>query len=313
MNQQRLKLKWNPNKIKRFFLGMRFTDGLFFKALIYLLLIVIGFVYLYPLLYMLSYSFQSLADLLNPMVNHVPTSLYLKNYVDAYKTLQYFSTILNSLTVTLLPAIAQTFVASLVGYGFARFRFPLKKMWMVLVIATYIIPPQVTMIPRYVLFNQYGFLENAFAILIPATFGQGLNSAIFILIFYQFYKMIPKALDEVAQIDGANGLYIYAKIAVPLSIPSFVTSFLFCFVWYWNETYISTLFLGNGVKTLQMRLASFVSEYNSIIGGSGAADYANEAIRMAATLLILAPMLLVYFALQRMFIEGIDKAGITGE
>lgn len=304
---------FNKHAIKRKLIGHKLTDGLLFKTLIYLLLATIGFVYLYPLLHMISFSFQSLEDLLNPMVSQVPTSFYLSNYSDAFIVLKYFKTMEASLAVTLLPALLQTFVASLIGYGFARFNFPLKKLFMALVVATYIIPPQVTMIPKYVLFFNLGILETVWSIILPATVGQGLNAAIFILIFYQFYKMIPKVLDEAAQIDGASRLYIYFKIAIPLSIPSFITSFLFSFVWYWNETYISTLFLGNGVETLQMRLANFVSEYSAILGSSQAINYANEAVRMAATMLIIAPMLIVYFIMQRWFIEGIDKAGITGE
>ncbi|QWB96274.1 carbohydrate ABC transporter permease [Mycoplasmatota bacterium] len=306
-------LRFNKHKLRRKLFGYKLTDGLVFRILIYTLLVTIGFVYVYPLLHMISFSFQSLEDLLNPMVSQVPSSFYFKNYGDAFTVLKYFETMGSSLAVTLLPAILQTFVASLVGYGFARFNFPLKKTLLALVVATYIIPPQVTMIPKYVLFFNIGILETVWSIIIPASLGQGLNSAIFILIFYQFYKMIPKVLDEAAQIDGASRIYTYFKIAIPLSIPSFITSFLFSFVWYWNETYISTLFLGNGVETLQMRLADFVSEYSSILGSSQAINYANEAVRMAATMLIILPMLLVYFIMQRWFIEGIDRAGITGE
>jgi multiple sugar transport system permease protein len=311
MNPTNQKMNWL--KIKKWLFGFKLQDGNLIKMLMYFILVIIGFVYLYPILHMLSTSMKSLSDLLNPMVSIVPTALYTKNFQDAFQTLLYFETMKTSLQVTLLPAIFQTLIASFVGYGFARFEFPLKKMWLALVIATYIIPPQVTMIPRYVLFFNIGILESVWSIILPSTLGQGLNSAIFILIFYQFYKMIPKALDEAASIDGANKFYIYFKIAIPLSIPSFITSFLFSFVWYWNETYISTLYLGRSVETLQMRLANFVSAYNSIMGGSGNADYLNEAIRMAATLLIILPMLVVYFIMQRFFIEGIDKTGITGE
>lgn len=313
MEQSRRFEKFSKQKVLRLLFGMKLTDGLIFKVLIYGLLVIISFVYLYPLLYMFSYSIKSLQDLLNPMVDQVPTSFYFKNYQDAFKTLKYFETMSTSLVVTLIPAILQTIVASLVGYGFARFEFPLKKTLMAFVLATYIIPPQVTMIPRYVLFNDIGILHTVYSIILPASLGQGLNSAIFILIFYQFYKMIPKALDEAAQIDGAGKFYTYFKIAIPLSVPSFITTFLFSFVWYWNETYISGLFLGRNIETLQIRLQNFVSAYNAIMGGQGEIDYANEAIRMSATLLIILPMLLVYFTLQRWFIEGVDKAGITGE
>jgi len=296
---------------RRRILGMKLTDGWLYQVILYTLLVIIGFVYVFPLLHMLSYSFKSLADLLDPTINLIPSAFYVDNFVDAFEVLEYGSLLVTSLLVTLLPAIAQTIIASLIGYGFARFHFPFKKVWFVLLLTTYIIPPQVTMIPRYVLFFNLGILETLFAILVPATFGQGLASAIFILIFYQFYLMVPKALDEAAQLDGATPWMIYTKVAIPLSLPSFLTAFLFSFVWYWNETYITRLFLGNGGETLLIRLLNFVSAYNAIIGGGQ--DVANEAIRMAATLLIIAPLILAYFILQRLFIEGIDRSGITGE
>ena len=300
-------------KVKKIFLGMKFTDGLLFKIIVYSLLIILAFVFVYPLLYMLSISLQSLDDLLNPMVNQVPTKLYFKNFQDAFRVLDYMPTLGKSIYIILIPALLQTIIASLVGYGFARFEFRGKRFWMMLVILTYIIPPQVTMIPKYVLFHNMGFLGNALSIIIPASFGQGLNSAIFILIFYQFFRQIPKSLDEAAQMDGASPLYIYFRISIPLSIPSIVTSFLFSFVWYWNETYISSLFLDKNNRTLQVMLQNFVSEYKSVMGGEAGQDVANEAVRMAATILIILPMLLVYLVLQKSFIEGIDRAGITGE
>ncbi|HPX71282.1 MAG TPA: carbohydrate ABC transporter permease [Acholeplasmataceae bacterium] len=301
------------SKVRKTLIGMKFVDGLLFKILVYGLLIILAFVYLYPLLHMVSYSFQGVEDLLNPMVNQVPTELYVQNYKEAFLVLDYFKTLRTSLLITLVPALVQTIIASLVGYGFARFNFRGKKFWMMLVLATYIIPPQVTMIPRYVLFHKLGFLGKALSIIVPATFGQGLNSAIFILIFYHFFSQIPKSLDEAAQMDGASPLYIYFRVSVPLSIPSFITSFLFSFVWYWNETYISSLFLGSKNPTLQMMLQNFVSAYKSVMGGDDGSRIANEAVRMAATLLIILPMIIIYFILQRWFIEGIDKAGITGE
>src|SRR5690554_5236066 len=304
--------KRHYNKFKTILKGRRYHDGLLFKIIVYFLLIIIGFVFIYPILVMISYSFMSLEDLINPMVFQIPTKFYFSNYIMAWKSLDYVKIFFQSLLVTLIPALIQTFVASLIGYGFARFEFPLKKMWMLLVLLTYMIPPQVYIIPRFILFNNLGLLNNVGAILVPATFGQGLNSSIFILIFYQFYKMIPKALDEAAQIDGANRLYIYFKIAIPLSIPSFITSFLFSFVWQWNETYQTFIFLGDGWQTLQTRLAIFVSaaQGNQVTIIESAQ---NEAQAMAGNILIMIPMLIIYFILQRHFIEGIDKSGITGE
>jgi len=304
--------KTSVNKVRRFLFGMKFTDGFILKFLIYFLLVVVGFVFIYPLLIMVSYSLMSLEDLLNPMVFQVPSAIYFENYATAWRALDYLSVFFMSLLITLLPAIIQTVIASFIGYGFARFEFPLKKMWLGLVLLTYLIPPQVTLIPKYVMFNDMGILNNPLAILLPTTFGQGLNSAIFILIFYQFYRMIPKALDEAAQIDGANRLYIYFKIAVPLSIPSFITSLLFSFVWQFNETYQTLIFLGDGM-TLQTRLAAFVSAIQGNTGSGLIERATNESQMMAGNILIMIPLIIFYLILQRHFIEGIDKSGLTGE
>lgn len=305
-----LNIQKTKNSFKKKLLGLQLKDGLLFKTLIYALLIGIGFVYVYPLLYMVSISLQDLQDLLSPSVLYIPSKLYLDNIWTSFQVLKYLETLLSSLSVTLLPALIQTMVASLIGYGFAKFEFPLKRVIFGIVILTYIIPPQLIMIPRFVLFNDLNLIGSIWSIILPASLGQGLYSAVFILIFYQFYKMIPKALEEAAQIDGASPLYIYFKIAIPLSIPSFITSFLFSFVWYWNETYTSSLMLNNVVETLQLRLLTFVSSYQDLFPGDAA--LINEGVRMAATLLIILPMLIVYLFIQKLFIQGIDQSGLAG-
>jgi multiple sugar transport system permease protein len=297
-------------KIKRFLLGKNVTDGLIFKAVIYLLLTCIGFIYLYPMLYMFSSSLKSPQDIVNPMIKWIPSSLYFGNYERAFKVLQYVPTLLKYLLITLLPATIQTAVTAVIGYGFAKFDFKFKKVLLVLVLLTFVIPVQVYMIPRFVMFDKLNLL-NPLAVILPALFGQGLNSAIFILIFYQFFRMIPKSLNEAAEIDGAGPYYIFFKIAIPLAIPAFITCFLFGLVWYWNETYISGLFMQK-YPNLQMNLAYFVSNYENMYPSEQLMKL-NEGIRLAATLLIILPMLIVYFTMQRWFVEGVEKSGITGE
>lgn len=299
-------------KFKKALMGRKFTDGILYKIIVYVLLLSIGFVYLYPIIFMLSSSFKSVDDIINPMINWIPSKLYVDNYVSAWKVLKYPSTFLSSLLITLLPAIIQTLVTSIIGYGFAKFEFRGKKLFLVLILITFIIPGQVYTIPKYVMFNDWGLLESAWAIILPALFGQGVNSAIFILIFYQFFRMSPKAFDEAAEIEGANAYHVFIKINVPLAIPAYITSFLFSFVWYWNETYISSLFLGGNYQSLQIKLAYFVSEYNSTFAGETVAAL-NEGIRLAATLLIILPMLIVYFCLQKYFVESVERSGVTGE
>ena len=155
------------------------------------------------------------------------------------------------------------------------------------------------------------------AFVLPALFGQGIRSAIFIMIFYQFFNMIPKALDEAAEIDGASPFKIFYRIALPLALPAIIVAFLFSFVWYWNETYLTSLYMSSA-RTLPIQLSRFAASFREMFPESfqpdaGFVDTLNEAIYMAGTLISILPLLIFYFILQRWFVEGVDRSGITGE
>ena len=301
----------NKLKVKNFLFGTNFSRGFLTQLVIYILLISIGFVYLYPILYMISTAFKSSSDIVNPAVSWVPTELYTGNFKRAFKVLRYFEVMKDSLLVTLIPAIIQTAVCSFIGYGFAKFNFKFKGIILVLVILTFIIPAQVYMIPKYQLFYQLKLLNTPWAIILPSIFGQGLNSALFILIFFQFFRMIPNSLNEAAEIDGAGPYRTFFTIAIPLASQAFLICFLFGFVWYWNETYMLSLFASD-YPNLQIRLSSFVAEYTEMYKDETMLKL-NEGVRLAATLLILIPMLIVYLFMQKWFVEGIERSGITGE
>jgi len=298
-------------KLKKFFLGKTLAEGFIGRLCVYALLTIIGFVYLFPIIKMIAYSLKDLTDLVNPIVEWIPTKIYLENYRTSLIVLGYGRTLLFSLAVTLVPAILQTITTSITGYALAKFKVRGRRIVFILILVTYLLPQQVYMIPKFVLFDRLGILESAWSIILPATFGQGLSSAIFILIFYQFFRMQPISLDESAEIDGANPYQIFFKIGVPLASPAYLTAFLFSFVWYWNETYISSLFLGTDLYTLQLKLLNFQSQFNLAQGISQ--SMTNEAIRYAATMLIIMPVLIVYIIMQKWFVEGIDRTGVTGE
>lgn len=302
-------------KLKSFFLGVQDNSGFLMKLCVYSLLVGIGFVYLYPIIYMGSYSFKSLEDLLNPLINWIPSAIYLENYQVAYQVLNLVPTLLETLYVTVLPSIVQTAIAAIIGYGFARFEFPLKKILFGMVLATFIIPPQVLMIPRYVFYNELELIGSSLSFILPAAFGQGLNSTIFILIFYQFFRGMPQSLEEAANLDGAGNLRIFLTIAIPMAVPAIIISFLFSFVWYWNETTMASLYFGNELTTLPIQLEKFQATYQQMRGGSEmqVENDINEGISMAGTMLSILPILLVYFFTQRWFVEGVDRSGITGE
>ncbi|WP_461197729.1 carbohydrate ABC transporter permease [Enterococcus sp. N249-2] len=303
------------SKIKKIILGQNERMGWLAKFGLISLLTIIGFIYVYPVLYMLSASFKDLSDLVNASVQWIPTQLYTGNFKRAYEVLDYLPSLIQTILVAFLPALIQMMVCAFVGYGFAIYRFKAKKILLGLVVLTFVIPPQITMIPRYMLFNQLGILDSLLAYVIPATFGQGINSGIFIFIFYQTFRSLPKVLLEAARLDGAGELKIFYLIGIPSGLPGFLTTFLFSLVWYWNETYLASVYFGERLTTLPLQLQRFVASYNQLFPSQGDNPLTsmNEGIELAATLLTIAPLLFIYFITQKWFVESIDKSGITGE
>ncbi len=302
------------SRLRRTLLGMSFTDGLLFKMLIYALLVSLAYVYLYPVLYMVTNSFMTMSDIINVAVRWIPSSLNWENYRLVWEEMNYPKALRDAFILAALPAISATVSSAIVGYGFARYDFPLKRTLFVLMLMTFIIPPQITMMPTFRMYANYGLLGTIRAFVYPAILGQGLNAAIFILIFYSFFKMVPVSLEESAKLDGAGPFKIFTRIALPLAVPAIIIVFLFSFVWYYNETYLSGLFLrGSEMSTLPLLLEQYILNYTSIYPEGSTARELMQAVKLAGNVLTLLPLLILYFFTQRYFVESIDRTGITGE
>ncbi len=315
------------HKAKRVLLGGFRHLGLVPRMLLYVMLIALCFVYVYPILHMAVTSLKSMTDLLDPSVQWLPHELSTENYVKALDVMGFSEHLLDTLLVSVVPAICQTVSCALAGYAFARFRFKGRNLLMMCVLLTFIVPFPVLMVPTYTMYNDYGIIRTIWTMILPAITGQGLRAAIFILIYRATYEQIPYSLDEAARVDGASELRVFLTIGVPLGVPAMITSFLFSFVWYWNETYMTSLFMGNAamgssksISTLVMELAKFEESYKAYLqkasgwaASQGGASIQNEAVTMAGTILTIAPLMVVYFCLQRYFTEAIDRSGITGE
>ena len=311
--------KLNRDRIRKFFMGTRSRNGFLKTCFIYALLICIGFIYLYPILKMLSASFMSLDDLLDSSIQWIPSRFSLSNYNQAAASMDYPRSFLQSLLITGVPTLCNLISCSLVGYGLARFRFRGHGLIMAVIIFTFVLPSQIVMIPNYVLYSDMGILGTVWSFVLPSLLGQGLNAPIFILIFYQFFKTVPKVLIEAAMIDGAGHFKSFFRVSLPTAGPAFITVALFSFVWYWNESYLTELYVhgvmsSSGLTTLIIQLQNFAANYSSYAqtAVSGATSL-NESIKMAGTLLAVLPLLILYFVLQRHFVESIDRTGITGE
>lgn len=297
-------------KTKTLFMGNSWKTGLIHKIIVYYLLILFGFIYLYPFIKMIAYSFMSLSDVVNPTIVFIPTSLYLKNFVIAFNVLNFFEALGNSFLIAFLCAACQSISTSLIGYGLGKFTFPGKKIVFVLVILTFIIPPQITMIPQVIMYSKLK-LDNILSLVFPSILGQGIKSAIFIFIFYSYFYSMPKSLQEAAKIDGANPIKNFILIACPLATSAYILTFIFSFVWYYNETALVSLFLGIDFKTLPLQLQSFKSSFEQMAINQG--NDLNEAVYMAGTLLSILPLLIIYFIVQRFLVDSIEKAGLTAE
>lgn len=300
-------------------LGSKEKQGFIKLFCIYALLICIGFIYLNPILHMISNGFMTLDDLLDSSINWIPSSFNLDNYAQAAKSMDFWTSLGQSIIIAGIPTICNLLSCSLIGYGLARFEFPCKKVVFAIIIFTFILPSQITMIPTYVLYSDMGILGTLWSFVLPSLLGMGINSPIFILIFWQFFRQVPKVLIEAAQIDGAGYFKSFFMISLPSAAPAFITVGLFSFVWYWNESYLTELYVSgvttkSGWTSLVIQLDNFASNYSTYATtSSSSATSLNESINMAGTMLSILPLLLMYFVLQRYFVESIDRTGITGE
>ncbi len=300
-------------------LGSKDREGFLKQFVVYALLICIGFIYTYPILHMVSSSLMTLDDLLDSSIKWLPSSLNFSNFRQAAKSMDFWNALWQSIVLAGVPTICNLMSCSITGYALARYNFPGKKIVMGIIILSFVLPSQITMIPTYVLYSNIGILNTIWAFVLPALLGQGFKAPIFILIFWQFFRQIPKVLIEASRIDGAGHFRSFFRVALPSAKPAFITVALFSFVWYWNESYLTELYV-HGVygqsdwTTLVVQLDNFAANYSSYATtATNAATNLNESINMAGTLLSILPLMILYFVLQRHFVESIDRTGITGE
>ena len=285
---------------------------------ILLLLVIFAVLYLQPVLYMISLSFKSLSDIVDPSVRWIPSNPTTMNIEFALGQMRILPMILEGRSwwdnittstmfvsfVTAVPsALTQLFMCAVAGYAFGRCEFPFKRTMLVLLALTYVVPPQTIFIPLAWLNNQMGFLNNPMAFIAPSFFGHGLNGGLFVIIYMQFFRKIPKELEEAALIDGASPYSVFLKIIFPLAKPAMVVVFLFSLVWHWNETFLAGIFY-----TRIATLATQITQVN--IMPQEQVQTLMPAI-MASGLLFISPILIVYIFAQKFFTESIERTGVV--
>lgn len=291
------------------------------------LMISLTFVVLYPLLYMVSMAFRPAADVYNPQIVWLPTRLTMENVKMAIKGLEYWTLLERTALLSLSASVIQVLVCSTVGYGFGRFRFRGQSLMLVVIFLSIIIPQQIIALPTYLNFNSLDFfgiihavtgkpstinlLGNPLLFCILAFFGQGIRSGLILLIFRQFYASMPDELESAAMVDGAGFLRTYLQIMLPNARNIFLVTFLFSLVWYWNDYFLTSIYIGD-LPTLAVRISALRPSFEKVIGSNAFDSYYMVVIEQASCLLMILPVLLLYIFTQRYFTEGIEKSGIVG-
>lgn len=305
--------RWATN-VKKFILGL-------FKLVI---IVGICYVILGPVIGIISSSFFSDSDTYNPMVYLIPQEPTLERYKIAIEYLNYGKTMTASLLYSLTLMLVQVFICSMVGYGFARYKFPLKNLLFGCVVVMIVIPVHTIMLPLYMTFAKFdvfGIIEatggsavNLLSTPIPmyimTFFGCGLRSGLYIYIFNQFFRGLPKEIEEAAFVDGAGTWYTYFRIMLVNAIPSVITVAIFSMVWQYNDTFYARLFVISDELVISKKISTIeasISNVEKILDPK-----ILELFLDAGIVLVMIPIIIIYVALQKQFIEGVERSGIVG-
>ncbi len=272
--------------------------GVIRSALIHASLIPAAFVFMVPFLWMLSTSLKPDVQFYSYPPVLIPSPLQWSNYPDAVTYITFFLYLRNTITIAVLATIGVLISSSLVAYSLARIPWPGRNFLFILTVATLMLPFQVTMIPLFIVFKNLDWVNSWLPLIVPHWFG----GALYIFLLRQFFMTIPMELSEAARIDGAHELKIYYSIILPLSKPALATVAIFEFIARWRD-YIGPLIYLSDQKLYVLSLGIY--EYRSQYG-------AEWGLLMAASVLITLPIILLFFFLQKTFVQGITLTGIKG-
>ena len=287
----------------------------------FVILTSLGFVIIYPLIYMVSCAFRDKADMTDPTVMWIPHRLTLSVIRETITAMDFWNTLKNTVLLNIGCSLVQVCSCAVTGYGFARFEFRGKNILFGIVVMMILVPPQIISMPLYSLFRHFGFgdfslnlINNMLTMYLPAITGNGIKSGLMILIFRQFFAGLPRELENAAYIDGCSPFRTFVQVIAPNALPAFLTVFLFSVVLYWNDYYVSSTFFTNN-QTVALMLKNLDTELKINLFDSASVDIdPREQIvwKEAGCLLSITPMLIMYIFLQKHFTEGIERSGITG-
>lgn len=300
-----------------------------------LLIIGISFIIIYPILQKIAVAFKDKSDIYNPTIYMIPVNFTWENVQLAMGILDYFPMLGKTLLFVMVVTVLTAASCALAGYGFARFDFPGNGLFFGLVVVTILVPTTTLMLPYYIHFKNFdvfgliqlftgksgvNLLNTYWPSIITSATAIGLKAGLFIYIFRQFFKGLPKEIEEASLIDGAGGIATFFRIMLPNAIPPIITVVLFCFVWQYNDTFYTTLFM-SGMDLMSLKVATLptqADQYIPVLMGyshsSGFKADPNHVAMVVDTGILLAiiPLLALYLVVQRYFVESIERSGIVG-
>lgn len=268
------------------------------RTVSYILLAVISVMMLFPFFWMVRSAFMTNREITTVPIQWIPSSFNFDNFMEAFTEDSFGRYFLNSAVIVLINMVGAVLSSSFIAFGFARLKFKGRGLWFALLLSTMMIPYTVLMIPQFLLWQAVGGYNTFLPLTVPCFFGSAFN----VFLVRQFYTGIPKEYDEAALVDGANYFVIYSRIILPMAKPVLCTVGVFTFMNTWNDFMGPLLYLDKPqLKTVSLALQNFMGQHTS-----------QWNLLMAVATVITVPMIVVYFAAQRYFIEGITFSGLKG-
>lgn len=288
------------------------------------IIVGVSYVIISPVIGMIVSSIASTEDIYNPMMYIFPKNPGIDKYQLVIQRMDYFRTIIKDLAYTLSLTVIQLIICSMVGYGFARFNFRFKKLLFACVVIMIVIPSHTIMLPLYMTFKSFdpfglctlitgssiNMMGKVTPVYIMTFLGTGVRSGLYIYIFTQFFRGLPKEIEEAAFVDGAGVWYTYFRIMLVNAMPAVITVTVFSIVWQFNDTFYAKLFLISEDVVISKKissLASVIANQDKILNTTLQKQYTNAGI-----ILVVLPIILIYIILQKRFIEGVERSGIVG-
>ncbi len=273
-------------------------NSLLRKSVLYFVLLFFAMLYLVPFFFLLMGSFKTTSELFQVPFKWLPESFDFTNYVNMFNQIPFMNYLKNTMIIVVFSVIGALVSNSIIAYGFARLRWPGREKAFMVVLATMILPYQVTMIPLYLMFTKMNWVGTFLPLIVPQFFG----NAFYIFLLRQFLVGVPKEITESARIEGANEFQIFLRVIMPVSKPALASVAIMSFIRAWNDFLGPLVFLGSDrLYTLSLAASMLKSNFDP-----------NWDLLLPLGVVMVLPVLILFFVLQKYFIQGITMSGIKG-